>query len=168
MEVEPGKEKHEEEVRAVPSSSSSSSSSVSSSSEGVWVHPRSLGKSFTSLIYETNLFLVTNNVNSETNKRQVKCVSCVHRGSLSSANDWASGKDLDGTSTLIYHAQHEHSDNSLVSAILSQIQAQKNAVVQEKKAKNDKLQNVWFFISAHCLVLCFRSIYLSLLMTCSN
>jgi hypothetical protein len=135
MEVGPGEEKHEEEVKDVSSSSSSSSSSVSSSYDGVWVHPRYLGKSFTSLIYETNLFVVTKNVNSVTNKRQVKCVSCIHRGSLSSANDWASGKDLDGTSTLIYHAQHEHSDDSLVSSILSQIQSQKNAVIQEKKQK---------------------------------
>ena len=101
MEVEPGEKKHEEEGKAV-FFSSSSSSSVLSISEGVWVHPRSLGKSFTSLIYETNLFVVTKNVNAVTNKRQVKCLSCIHRGSLSSANDWGSGKDLDGTSTLIY------------------------------------------------------------------
>ena len=87
------------------------------------------------LIYETNLFVVTKNVNSVTNKRQVKCVSCIHRGSLSSANDWDSGKYIDGTSTLIYHAQHERSDDSLVSSILSQIQSQKNAVIPEKKQK---------------------------------
>jgi len=131
--------------------SRSSSSSASSAPSCRWVKPRTLGSRFDSDVWDTDLFEVSDKV-FEDNHRKVRCVICV-------SNEWSTGKVMNGTYSVAYHAEHGHSKDLKVIAWLGRSASAKAAELQSKKDENSKIKKVGCFFPFFILVLVYLVLF---------